>query len=80
MGDKYTGRVGRLHLAKEAVKEKWSSAKEEGGIDHTFREKANQVKEDVIRQINHGEGEYDHLYRLIFYTFFHTSRFHGKIL
>lgn len=63
MGEKYTSLVGRLHLAKEAVKEKWSATKEEGGISHTLGQKADEVKEKVIRRINHGDGEYDHLYR-----------------
>ena len=63
MGDKYTNLIGRFHLAKQTIKEKWSSTKEEGGIPHTLGQKADEVKEKVIRKINHGEDSYDHLYR-----------------
>lgn len=63
MGDKYTNLIGRFHLAKEAVKEKWSSTKEEGGIAHDIGKKADDVREKVICKINHGENNYEHLYR-----------------
>ena len=65
MGEKYTNLIGRFHLAKEAIKEKWSSTKEEGGITHTLEQRADEVKEGVIRRINHGESSYDHLYRYV---------------
>lgn len=66
MGEKYTNLVGRFHLAKEAIREKWTSAKDEGGITHTIGAKVDQAKEGVIRHINHGDESYDHLYRFSF--------------
>ncbi len=63
MSEKYKGLVGRAHLAKESAKEAWSSAKEVGGVNGALQEKVDQYKENVIRKINHGEGDYDHLYR-----------------
>lgn len=63
MGEKYSNLVGRFHLAKEAIREKWASTKEEGGFTHRVGTKVDQVREDVIRQINHGDQTYDHLYR-----------------
>ena len=63
MGDKYTSLIGRFHLAKEAAKDKWSSTKEEGGIAHDIGKKADDVREKVICKINHGENNYEHLYR-----------------
>ncbi len=62
MSEKYKGLVGRAHLAKESAKEAWSTAKE-GGAGQALKAKVDVVKEDVIRKINHGEGDYDHLYR-----------------
>ena len=59
MSEKYTGLIGRWHLWKEAAKEKWAGVKEVGGI----KEKTNDLKEEVIRKINHGDDQYDHLYR-----------------
>ena len=64
MGEKYANLVGRVHLVKESIREKWASTKEEGGITHTIGTKVDQVKEDVIGKINHGDQTYDHLYRL----------------
>ena len=63
MGEKYSDLVGRFHLAKEAVREKWASTKEEGGITHTISSKVDEVKEGVIKTINHGDPSYDHVYR-----------------
>ena len=63
MGEKYANLVGRVHLVKESIREKWASTKEEGGITHTIGTKVDQVKEDVIGKINHGDLTYDHLYR-----------------
>ena len=64
MGEKreqYDNLVGKFHLAKESVKEKWSNYKDAG--DGAFKDKANEIKEDVISKINRGDIEYDHLYR-----------------
>lgn len=61
MGEKreqYNDMVGKFHLAKEGVKEKWTSFK-----DGQVETKANEFKEDVIRKINKGDEAYDHLYR-----------------
>lgn len=63
MGEKYSSAVGRIHLAKETVKEKWASTKEEGGVAHTLETRVDEAKENVIKLMNHGEGNYDHLYR-----------------
>ena len=63
MGEKYSATVGRFHLAKEQIREKWASTKEEGGVAHTFVAQADEAKEKVIKIMNHGEGNYDHLYR-----------------
>ena len=65
MGEKYANLVGRVHLVKESIRQKWTSAKEEGGITHTIGTKVDQVKEGVIEKINHGDLTYDHLYRLL---------------
>jgi hypothetical protein len=59
MGKKYESLVGRFHLAKEGVKETWADMKENGGLPA----KANEIKEDVIKKMNHGDDQYDHLYR-----------------
>ena len=64
MSEKYTDVVGRFHLWKESFKEKWSTVREEGGIEDSLRQRTNDIKEDVIRRINHGDDQYDHLYRL----------------
>jgi len=65
MGEKYTNLVGRAHIVKESIREKWASTKEEGGITHTIGTRVDQVKEGVIEKINHGHDKsiYDHLYR-----------------
>ena len=63
MGEQYSSAVGRIHLAKETVKEKWASTKEEGGVAHTLETRVDEAKENVIKLMNHGEGNYDHLYR-----------------
>ncbi len=63
MGEKYAGLVGHFHLWKEGVKEKWHSVKEEGGMAHGIKQKTDDLKEEVIRKINHGDEEYDHLFR-----------------
>jgi len=63
MGEKYANLVGRVHLIKESIRQKWATAKEEGGITHTIGTKVDQVKEGVIEKINHGDLTYDHLYR-----------------
>ena len=65
MGEKYANLVGRVHLIKESIRQKWATAKEEGGITHTIGTKVDQVKEGVIEKINHGDLTYDHLYRLL---------------
>ena len=76
MGEKYTNLVGRAHIVKESIREKWASTKEEGGITHTIGTRVDQVKEGVIEKINHGHDQsiYDHLYRLVgnFYQFLTT--------
>jgi hypothetical protein len=60
MGEKYGSLVGRFHLAKESLKEKWSNVKETGG----FHAKANEMREDAIKKMNSRRDEqYDHLYR-----------------
>jgi hypothetical protein len=59
MGEKYGSLVGRFHLAKESFKDRWSNIKETGGINA----KANEIKEDVIKKMNHGDEQYEHLYR-----------------
>lgn len=57
-GKQYDDAVGKFHLAKEGIKEKWSNFKEgQAG------ERANEFKEDVIKKINKGDEAYDHLYR-----------------
>ena len=63
MGDKYASLVGRVHLAKEALRSHWTSTKEEGGLTHKLGARVGEVKEGVIRHINHGDPSYDHLYR-----------------
>ncbi|TRY68433.1 hypothetical protein TCAL_01367 [Tigriopus californicus] len=63
MSEKYTGLVGRAHLMREAVRERWSKIKEEGGVQDTFRAKTSELKEQAIRTINHGDPDFDHLYR-----------------
>ena len=59
---KYDDTVGRAHLLKEAAKEKWSgwkaSAEAAGAVSA-----AETVKETVIKKINGGDDQYDHLYR-----------------
>ena len=65
MGEKYSSAVGRFHMAKEFVKEKWSSTKDEGGVAHSLAAQANEAKEKVIKLMNHGEGNFDHLYRYL---------------
>lgn len=63
MSEKYTGLIGRVHLMREAVRERWSKVKEEGGIQDTLRAKTTELKEQAIRTINHGDPDFDHLYR-----------------
>ena len=63
MGEKYAGLVGRLHLWKEGAKERWGAVKEEGGLGDNIRRRTDEIKEDVIRRMNHGDEEYDHLFR-----------------
>ena len=67
MGEKYGSLVGRFHLAKEGLKEKWTEVKETGGL----HAKANEFKEDVIKKMNHGDDQYDHLYRLASFKLFY---------
>ena len=76
MGEKsqqYNSLVGRFHIAREGVKEKWGSWKEKcknvnkkdvnGSSNTGVKKKANEFKEEVITKINHGDKEYNHLYR-----------------
>lgn len=63
MGEKYASAVGRFHLAKESARQKWASTQEEGGVAHTVGARVDEAKERVIKLMNHGEGDYDHLYR-----------------
>ncbi len=63
MGEKYAGLVGRFHLWKEGAKDRWHSVKEEGGVGDNIKKRTDEIKEDVIRRINHGDEEYDHLFR-----------------
>ena len=76
MGEKmqqYSSLIGRFHIAKETVKEKWGNAKEScGNVNEKdvangggggMKTAANVFKEDVINKINHGDKEYNHLYR-----------------
>ena len=70
---KYNSLVGRFHIAKEGLKEKWGTAKEKcenlsekegtGSANGGVKKKANEFKEEVITKINHGDKEYNHLYR-----------------
>ena len=63
MGERYKGLIGGVHLWKEDIKEKWSGMKEEGGVAESFVKKSGEIKEKVITKINHGDEQYDHLYR-----------------
>ena len=63
MSEKYSSLVGRLHLWKEGLKNWWGSVKDEGGIKESVVNKKDQIKNDLINKINHGDQEYDHLYR-----------------
>ena len=76
MGEKsqhYNGLVGRFHIAKEGIKEKWGGVKEKcgnlnekevtGSSNGGVKKKAHEFKEEVITKINHGDKEYNHLYR-----------------
>ncbi len=65
MGEKYTSLVGRFHLAKESLREKWDTTREEGGLSHNLGTKVDQVKEEVIKHINHDDQTYDHLYKSV---------------
>ena len=82
MGEKsqqYNSLVGRFHIAKEGIKEKWSSLKEKGkninekepngGNNEGVKKKANEFKEGMSSKINHGDKEYNHLYRYGKYGF-----------
>ena len=69
----YDSNVGRFHIAKETIKEKWGHLKEHcgnlnekelsGGENGAVKNRANELKEKVITRINHGDKEYNHLYR-----------------
>ena len=59
----YAGLVGRFHLWKESAKERWRNLKGEGELEETLKKRADGIKEDVIKKINHGDEEYDHLFR-----------------
>ncbi len=63
MSEKYTGLIGRLHLWKEGAKERWRDVKEEGGLGDNLKQRTDDLKEKAIRKINHGDEEYDHLFR-----------------
>ena len=76
MGEKsqqYNSLVGRFHIAREGVKERWGSLKEKcknvnekdvnGSSSSGVKKKASEFKEEVITKINHGDKEYNHLYR-----------------
>jgi hypothetical protein len=76
MGEKsqqYNSLVGRFHIAREGVKEKWGSLKEKcknvnkkdvnGSSSNEFEQKASEFKEEMITKMNHGDKEYNHLYR-----------------
>ena len=69
MAEKYGSLVGRFHLAKESLKERWTNVKETGGI----HAKANEMREDVIKKMNHGDEEYEHLYRYFLVLTFSVS-------
>ena len=82
MGEKsqhYNSLVGRFHIAKEGIKEKWGSLKEKGkninekeptgSSNEGVKKKANEFKEGMITKINHGDKEYNHLYRYGNYGF-----------
>ena len=78
MGEKsqhYNKLVGGFHIAKEGIKEKWGTLKEKcqnvnepdvSGSSNSgsgVKQKANEFKEEVITKINHGDKEYNHIYR-----------------
>lgn len=63
MSEKYTEVIGRFHLWRESLREKWSQVREEGGLEDSLKQKTNELKEKAIRTINHGDPEFDHLYR-----------------
>ena len=76
MGEKsqqYNSLVGKFHIAKEGVKESWGTVKEKcgnlnekevnGSSNGGVKKKANEFKEEVITKMNHGDKEYNHLYR-----------------
>ncbi len=63
MSEKYSGLVGRFHLWKEGVKQRWQGVKEEGGVESVIKNTSGRVKEDLINKINKGDGDYDHLFR-----------------
>ena len=66
MSEKYAGLIGRFHLWKEGLKEKWGSVKEAGGLEDSLKAKTSELKEEIITKMNHGDEEYDHLYRRVY--------------
>ena len=76
MGEKsqhYNNVTGRFHITKQNIKERWATLKEKcknvnqkevkGSNSPGVKQKANEFKEEMITKINHGDKEYNHIYR-----------------
>ena len=63
MSEKYEALIGRFHLWKEWIRETWGSVRAEGGVASSLKGKSEEVRENIIKKINHGDDQFDHLYR-----------------
>lgn len=79
MGERYSDLVGRFHLYKEAIKDKWNTVKEDGGLKNSLQKRTEELKDVTIQKINRGDEEYDHLYRCSVTTE-KFMKFHGTTL
>ena len=48
MSEKYTEVIGRFHLWRESLREKWSQVREEGGLEGSLKQRTNELKEKAI--------------------------------
>ena len=65
MSEKYESLIGRFHLWKEWIREKWDAVRAEGGVANSLMGKSEEVREEIIKKMNHGDDQFDHLYRFI---------------
>ncbi len=63
MASRYSALIGRWHLSKERLKERWADVQEEGGVAAAAKNQVATVAEAAVRKINHGDENYDHLFR-----------------